>query len=229
MRASYAPTETWPEHQKPYWNEALAEARRAGWTLTYIGAPHKFGVVSCPQGEHTFLVDKTATGGETKSKEARKRIRTCRHGSVQDGSKVQAREAECKHLLDSADLLICDAEAGLARAETQQDAWAELELLEVQLQTAELTVNEALSAEQEAAWGGVLDVDDAPDPPEIAAVLDDAAAVVAQGEEIANVLGRGRPGLAKPLLRRAHRAESRIVDLRDRLRVLQERSKPEYD
>jgi hypothetical protein len=229
VKASYAPTETWPEHQKAYWNEALAEARRAGWSLTYIDAPHKFGVVSCPQREHTFLVDKTANGGETKSKEARKRIRACRHGSVLGGSKVQARQDECKHLLDSADQLICDAEDRLARAETRQDAWADLELLEIQLQTAELTVKEALSAEEEAAWEAVLDADDAPDPPEIAAALDDAAAVVAQGEEVANVLGRGRPGLARPLLRRASKAKSRIVELRDRLRLLEERSKPEHD
>jgi hypothetical protein len=61
----YGPDETWPTHQKPYWNKILAVACQAGWTLNYIDAPHRFGVASCPAGEHTFSVDKTASGGET--------------------------------------------------------------------------------------------------------------------------------------------------------------------
>ena len=75
MSTHYGPGDSWPRHQKQWWNEALAEAHAAGWTLNYIDAPHTFGVVSCPSEDddtrHSFMVDKTARGGETKSKEAR--------------------------------------------------------------------------------------------------------------------------------------------------------------
>jgi hypothetical protein len=83
----YEPGDRWPSHEKGYWRQTLVEARRAGWTLTYIGAPHRFGMVSCPAGEHTFMVGKTGTGAETKAKEASRRIRRCEHppaGSVRE-------------------------------------------------------------------------------------------------------------------------------------------------
>jgi hypothetical protein len=62
----YGPDDTWPTHDKKHWHEPLAAARRAGWTLTYVNAPHRFGVVNCPANEHSFVVDKTAKGSETK-------------------------------------------------------------------------------------------------------------------------------------------------------------------
>jgi hypothetical protein len=158
----YGPGDTWPSHQMPYWNKALGEARGAGWTLTHIDAPHLFGTVSCPAGEHTFSVDKTAQGGETKSKEAIKKIRWCQHGTGRGGSRVQERKEECIRLLGVADQLIAQAAEGLALAEAKQTAQENLDRLEVLLQTATSNV-EMVLADQEAALQAAIEVDDAPE------------------------------------------------------------------
>ena len=219
----FGPDDTWPSHQKsPHWNKPLGEARRAGWTLTFINAPHRFGVVSCPSGEHTFDVDQTATGGETKSKEATKKIRWCRHGTGQGGSKVRARQEECTHLLEVADELIAAAAEGLTMAEVKQAAEEELDRLELQLQTANSNVDEV-----DAALQAAMDADDAPEPEAVSALLDDADATVARGEAVAKALRVGRPNLATPLLERAQGARMRIGQLSSRLTVLQERIRPD--
>ena len=179
MSTHYGPDERWPRHQKSWWNEVLAEAHAAGWTLNYIDAPHKFGVVSCPSKDdgtrHSFMVDKTARGGETKSKEARKLVRGCRHGSTLVGSKVRARQEECERLLHEAERFISIADAGLTSAEARAAAWADLERLETQLETAAANLVAILREEQEEALQAVDDAEDAPEPDSIAAALDDAA------------------------------------------------------
>jgi hypothetical protein len=218
----FGPDDTWPSHQKPHWNKPLGEARRAGWTLTFIDAPHRFGVVSCPGGEHTFDVDQTATGGETKSKEATKKIRWCRHGTIQGGSKVRARQEECNNLLDVADELIAAAAEGLTMAESKQVTEVELDRLEHQLQTANLNIDEV-----DAALQAAMDADDAPAPEAISALIDDADAKVAQGEAVAKALRVGRPNLATPLLERAQAAHMRLDHLNSRLTLLQERIRPD--
>ncbi len=222
----YGPDDTWPSHQKPYWNKALAEARQAGWTLTFVDAPHNFGVVSCPAGEHTFGVDQTAVGGETKSKEAIKKIRWCQHGSGQSGSKVRARQLATAQLLDAADKIIGCVEQGLTIAEAKQDAQEDLDRLELQLRTATSNVEEVLLAEQEAALQAAIDVDQAPDPETLSAELDDATATIKRGESVAKALKVGRPTLARPLLDRAKEAHGRIGVLQDRLDALRERICP---
>jgi hypothetical protein len=218
------PGETWPSHQKPYWNEALAEARAAQWTLNYIDAPHRFGVVSCPGGSdgsrHSFMVDKTAGGGETKSREARKLIRTCEHSPATTGSRVRARKAECERLLDEAERLIFVADAGLTSAEARAAALADLERIEMQLETAVANVAEMLRKEQEEAWQAAFDADDAPVADSIAATLDDATAAVTDSESVAAKLKVGRPHLAKPLSSRAREARARIAELWERLAAL---------
>lgn len=224
MSVQYGPDETWPRHQRPFWNEALDEARSAGWTLKYVDAPHKFGVVSCPGGEdgarHTFMVDKTATGGETKSREARKTVRNCQHGATASGSKVHARQAECQRLLDEAERLIDLADTRLTLAEAKQAAWAELERIETQLETAAANLAEILWEEQEQAWQAAMDFDDAPAPDAIAENLDDAIAAVAGSEKVATALKVRRPRLAQPFLDRAHAAKTRIDELTARLMAL---------
>jgi hypothetical protein len=210
----------------PYWNKALNEAREARWTLTYIDAPHTFGSVSCPAGEHTFSVDKTAKGGETKSKEALKKIRWCQHGPGQGGSKVRARQQECIQWLDVADQLIAVAEKGLTLAEAKQGAQEDLDRLELQLRTATSNVEKVLSAEQEAALEAAIDVDGAPEPETLSAALDEAIATVVHGESVAKALKAGRPALAKPFLERASGARMRIGELGSRLTALQERIGP---
>jgi len=224
MSTHYGPGDSWPRHQKPWWNEALAEAHAVGWTLDYIGAPHTFGVVSCPSEDddtrHSFLVDKTARGGETKSKEARKLVRACQHASAATGSKVRQRQEECERLLHEADRLISLADAGLTLAEAQAAAWADLERLETQLETAEANLSEILRREQEEAWQAAGDASDAPEADTIAVILDDAATAVTRSESVATALKIRKPKLAEPLLHRAKAARVRIADLRDRLGAL---------
>lgn len=153
-KTQYGPGETWPRHQMPYWNVTLAEARAAAWTLHYLDAPHCFGTVFCPGGDdgmrHSFKVDKTARGGESMSREARKLIRRCQHGSSTTGSRVRARQEECRRLLDEAEQLISIADDGLTMAEARAAAWADLERLETQLETAAANVAETLRTAQEA-------------------------------------------------------------------------------
>jgi hypothetical protein len=224
MSTHYGSGDSWPRHQKPWWNEALAEAQVAGWTLDYVDAPHTFGIVFCPSMDdgvrHSFMVDKTARGGETKSKEARKLVRRCQHASTVGGSKVRLRQQECERLLHEAERLISIADAGLALAEAQTAAWVELERLETQLETAAANLVEILHEEQAEAWQAAGDADEALEPDAIAATLDDAASVVTETEWIATALRVRKPKLAEPLLGRAQAARVRISDLRDRLEAL---------
>ena len=219
----YGPSGTWPRHQKSYWNEALEEARAAGWMLTYLNAPHRFGIVSCPGGDdgnvHSFEVDKTAHGGERFSRLARRLIRTCQHGSTSVGSKFCGRQDKCNRLLDEAERLLSEAEPGLRFAELRTAAWADLDRLEIQLATAAANVAEALLAEEEA-WQTIIDTDDAPALDAISATLDNATTAVLSGESIAIALKVRKPRLAKPLLERAHEVRDRIAQLRERLAAL---------
>jgi len=161
-----------------------------------------------------------ATGGETKSREARKTIRNCQHGATASGSKVRARQAECQRLLDEAERLINLADTRLTLAEARQAAWAELERIETQLETAAANLAEILREEQEQAWQAAMDFDDAPAPEAITENLDDAMAAVAGSEKVATALKVRRPRLAQPLLDRAHVAKTRIDELRARLTAL---------
>jgi hypothetical protein len=219
----YIPNETWPRHQKPYWNEVLGDARSAGWTLNYIDAPHRFGEVFCPGGDdgtrHSFMMDKTARGGETISRGARKLIRTCRHGSAKAGVKVRERQWECEQLLGEAERLIGTADAGLALAEAKEALWAEIERIEVQLETAAANLREILREEEDVLLA-VIDAEDVPDSESISATLDDAMTALTTSESVATALKLRRPHLAKPILVRIHQAHIRIDELRGRLTAL---------
>jgi hypothetical protein len=213
----YGPDETWPDHQKPYWNVALKQARAAGWSLTTGG--HWFGVASCPSGEHTFGVDKTARGGETKALEVPKLLRSCQHGTpTTSGSKVAARRAECERMLTRAEELISIATADLRLAEQQQEAFAELDNLSVVLETAAATVNEVLAAAQDEALDRAAELEDAPDPVDIQTTLGEAEHSASNAAELAGKIRR--PGVAGPLLARANAAKASIGALREGLATL---------
>jgi hypothetical protein len=219
----YGPEETWPRHQKPFWSTVLGQARQAGWTLVYLDAPHHFGTVICPGGACTFEVDKTARGGEFHAKEAGKKIRGCLHGATQPGSKVRTRQEEASRLLNQAERLIAKAAEGLSQAERRQITQDDLDRFEDRLRTAELTIDDVLRDEQEAALQAALQAEGAPRLRDISTTLADAKAAVQQGEAAAKALGTGRPALAKALLNRARDGHIRIAHLRTRLKALQER------
>jgi hypothetical protein len=217
----YGPDASWPSHEKKHWHEPLAAARRAGWTLIYVNAPHRFGVVYCPANEHSFMVDKTAKGSETKAKEALKKIAWCDHPA----GHAQTQRDESQRLLDTADRLSDEVEEGLIMAEAKRDAQEVLDRLEIQLDTAASNVDDVLLTEQETALEAAIEVDDAPDPPVLAGKLDEATTAVAGSESIAKSVRAGRPGVAKPLQDRARTLRARIDELGSRLAGLQERKR----
>jgi len=212
----YGPNDTWPTHQKPYWNDALKAAREAGWRLTTGG--HTFGKLSCPTGEHTLSVDRTARGGETKAKEVPKRLRQCQHGAVLPTSKVPARKAECELLLARAGELIASAEDDLWRVEQQQHALADLERLALILETADLNVDEVLLSAQDEAIDRAAKLEDAPSQHAIASVIDDASGVLVQAEMVAELIRKA--AVSGPLTARATALKACIRALRARLETL---------
>lgn len=217
----YESDDTWPSHEKKHWHEPLAAARRAGWTMTYINAPHRFGVVTCPASEHSFAVDKTAKGSETKAKEALKKISWCPHA----GNRVLVQRDEAQMLLEVADLLTAEVKEGIDAAEAKRDAWEVLDRIELQLVTAASNVDAAVLAAQEAAFDAAVGVDDAPDLPVLAGKLNDATSAVAGGKSIAKSVKTAYPGVAKPLLDQAESLRAHINELRSRLATLQEQDR----
>ena len=123
-------------------------------------------------------------------------------------------------MLDEAEQLISIADDGLTMAEARAAAWADLERLETQLETAAANVAETLRTAQEAGWQAASDADDAPEPDAIAETLGDAATAVGDAESAATTLRGRRPHLAKPLLDRVQDALARIAELRNRLKAL---------
>lgn len=145
------PDDTWPRHQEGYWREALEVARVGRWRLKYLGAAHTYGYVSCPSGEHERKVGQTARNNETKAKELIKAVRTCeRRGCGIDPADAAAQRARINQLLEAAEQILTQAEAGLDLLERRQEADRRLErtdALRLQLQTAKATVEAALTEE----------------------------------------------------------------------------------
>lgn len=215
MLTVYPPDEQWPDHAKAYWNDVLAQAKAAGWTLEHLDAPHTFGFVRCPAGQHTFKVDSTARDAETWAKNAAKSIRICRHGTAQQaGSKVHSRIQVATALLDTADQLTDSAESSLDLLERNVNAQAELERLELLVTTAGLSVDQAA---QESALAEAIEADQA--APEAAEVEDSLTEVSTHITEATATLKnvRKHPGLTKPLYARIAALRERLKPLADRL------------
>jgi hypothetical protein len=162
----------------------------------------------------------TAKGGETKSREALKLIRRCPHGSIAAGATVRSRYAEYGRLLDEAGRLVDIADGQLTMAEAKRAAWADLERIQVQLETAEANLAEVLRMDEESAWQAVYDTDEAPDPDSISEALNDALAVVADGESVVAALKVRNPHLVGSFLDRVCEARTRIAELRARVEAL---------
>ena len=216
---TYGPDVMWPEHQDKFWREALARARRAGWTLKHLNASHRFGVVYCPAEVHNFKVGMTPKNSETHAKEAEKKVTWCGHlppGPLWD------RRDRAGELLDAAERIILSVATGLDMIDRRLDAYKLFDQLEIQLKTAAANVSEVLRAEHEAALGAAIDADDAaPDPPVLEEELETASISVSEGESEAKSMREARPGVARPLLKRASDLRERIDALRNRLEALE--------
>lgn len=242
------PNERWPTHKKPWWRSALDDARAAGWTLHYLGAPHAFGSVSCPAGQHTFDVDQTAKGGDRKAAQAALKIQRCTHRASPDApvATTAARLRRCNKLISTAEELTANAGRSVEALEAEQAARAlvadleeQWERLELILETAELTLDEAAGedrldavledreselAQVVAALEGEMAALDAlpapPHPADVTGTLETAAVAVDDATAEAQALGRARSHMTEPLLERAQAVRVRIQDLRDRLEAV---------
>lgn len=243
MSVVLGPDKTWPTHKKPHWRAPLNQAWAAGWTLEHIDAPHTFGFIRCPAGQHVFKIDGTARGSEHFATEASKTITgKCRHGTAVGGGKVHQRKEAVDQLFDTVDDLLGAAERTIDALEAVEASWeivADLEgraaQLQLQLDTASLTVDDALRSTHEAEeelleveaqldqeLGAVAGMDPSP-PAEIQASLAEAECVVDRAEDVGAELRRGRAALADQIRKRAAAARDRISILRERLRAAQER------
>ena len=132
----YSPDEHWPAHPKPWWRDALSEARKANWHLV-VFAGHCWGEVVCGRvgsGRCEKLIFSTARAGESHAKDLIRLIRRCHHAGLEGGGLVEA-----SRLLDGAQLLLDAAESCL---EADADFAAAEDLLEMAL--GNVTVAEAL-------------------------------------------------------------------------------------
>lgn len=205
----------------------MEQAQAAGWTLHHHGAAHQFGTLVCPAGEgdphrHTFKIDGTASGSTFWAMEASKTVtKKCQHGTVTSGSKVKDRQAECERLLSGAEELLVKVSNGLDQVERYQEAVAVLAQLDMQLEAAEATVQEALAADQEQAQDDALqaayDADGAPSVEDLDRDLAAAEDAVTESNEVAGKLRRSRETLARPLFERGSACLARITELRVRL------------
>jgi hypothetical protein len=119
----YTPDDPWPVHDKPWWADALRDARRAGWQLrTFSG--HTWGKVVCDRERsdaHQMLIFSTGRGGENAAKQLQKLIDRCQHtrATAADGDLVRAGRLldGAARLLDAAELLL---DAAVTRARTEE-------------------------------------------------------------------------------------------------------------
>ena len=84
----------WPQHAKPWFRDALAQARAAGWLFKGAGgAAHIFGTVYCrpapAESRCRFVVFSTGTGGESAASELVRMIGQCTHLSDDQQSVLQ--------------------------------------------------------------------------------------------------------------------------------------------
>lgn len=212
---AFGPDEVWPRHQKQHWRVAMGLAREAGWTFHHLGAPHRFGILVCPAGEHAVPVDSTARGAETKAKEVPKRLRQCQHGrrSTPD-SGASRRRTECERLLARAEELLGRVAVEVGLAEAFVAALADLDAADMMLGSAEANLDEVLALHEEAI-ARASELEGAPEPRRIAETLSDAEDVV---DEAAAAAAKIRPAaVAVPLRARLERARSRAAQLRQDL------------
>ncbi|MBO0801540.1 MAG: hypothetical protein J2P25_00480 [Nocardiopsaceae bacterium] len=104
-------------------------------------------------------------------------------------------------------------------AETHQDAWDDLERLEIQLRTASETTAKVLRTELHAAWNFAIASDEAPTTSEIATTLDDATEATARGKsEAASLKLIELVSRARGYLRQINTLKRRLAALRERTR-----------
>ena len=147
-------------HDKPWWVDALRDARSAGWHLrTFSG--HTWGKVVCDRelsDAHQMLIFSTGRGGENAAKQLQKLIDRCHHAHAVPDDATFVRIGRlldgAASLLDAAELLF-EAAATRGRAH-ELLSLAERQLVEVEesdalLDSAVTLEGQSRNAEQRAA------------------------------------------------------------------------------
>lgn len=115
----YLPTDDWPSHPKPWFQDVFKEARARGWSLEKH-SNHNTYLLVCPGKVCEHQVFSTGVGGESAARTIRKRVKRCLHGQPHLVDSL----ARATELLDSAERLLdavgtlCERDRANARAET---------------------------------------------------------------------------------------------------------------
>jgi len=134
----YGPDDRWPAHPKPWWRDALAEARSARWHLQTF-SDHGWGKVVCSRaidGPCEKVIFSTGRSGESHARDLAWLVMRCKHPRDDQLSALGQRLAEARRLLDGAIQLLDAAESWLA---ADDDAAAVEDLLDM----AQNTMNAA--------------------------------------------------------------------------------------
>lgn len=135
----YGPDEPWPEHDQPWWTEALEVAREGRWHLiTFSG--HTWGKVVCSRevdDPHQKVIFSTGRGSENVARDLPKLVTRCKHS--RDGATAEdaGRLAQARRLLDGAGLLLDAAEGCLKSGEKSVECEELLRLAEGQVGVVE--------------------------------------------------------------------------------------------
>lgn len=203
MAELYGNGDQWPSHQKAYWRTAMGRAQNAGWTFEHVDAPHTFGWLLCPCSQHNVKVDKTARGAEAFAARIPTRIRACEKARGMDSTSVKLVRAE--HLLARAEELVSGAESSIGQFWQIQCARDELDRIELQIETADLTL-------QDAVVQAVIDAEDAaPDPSDVGARVDRAEDHADDAEGVLTTVSR---------ITKAKAYTDRLTELRERIRTI---------
>jgi hypothetical protein len=213
----YTADEPWPDHAKPWWTQALHEARGAGWQLrTFSG--HTWGKVVCDREAtepHQMLIFSTGRGGENAAKQLEKLIRRCHHkqSSPPDDDVVRA-----SRLLEGASMLLDAAELLLSAADKRSQAEELLSMAEdavarVEDSDAFLDAAAALDGESSEADMRATDLTASANyspkrPQTTAAMTDEAERRVDQAEVVTS---------AHTVVEKARSLRERIKEIRARL------------
>lgn len=154
---TYTADEEWPHHSKKHWRDAFERAQAAGWVLDYLDA-HWFGILRCPCGDHVLNVDRTATGGEKYAASVPNKIRACQKANGLDSTSMKI--ADATRLMDAAESLIDRIEEGLTSVWNKQCAAQELDRLCLQIETAELALQDEVLERALAAAEAAAEMDD---------------------------------------------------------------------
>ncbi len=182
----YGPDESWPQHDLPWWADALEVARGAGWHLiTFSG--HTWGKVVCSRevdDPHQKVIFSTGRASENVARDLPKLVRRCKHPRKGDSDRL----AQAGQLLDGAALLLDAAESRLQSREKAAECEELLRLAEDQVGAIER-----------------FSADRAEDPDELLerAVVADQAAHQSWVEAYAQGRGRRSPDWSGAALRRA--------------------------